>query len=113
MQNGWTPLLAASKAGSAVAVELLLKNKANLHYKDTVCMGSMFQGELCVLWYFSVHSFKNRRIFAVLQEWFLVTEGWFWSWKDVVWCLVLMVFSSRRMYRLKAVMSQGKYMYVW
>ena len=48
MQDGWTPLQVASTVGSAVAVELLLKNKANLHHKDMVCMGSMFEGEQCV-----------------------------------------------------------------
>ena len=48
MQNGWTPLQAASSGGHAVVVELLLKNKANLHHTNMVCMGSMFEGEQCM-----------------------------------------------------------------
>ena len=88
MQDGRTPLLVASRAGSAVVVKLLLKNKANLHYQDPVCMGSMFEGRQCVLWYFRVHGLQNGRML-------LVTKG----------CgMVFSVFvSSGRMYRLKAV----------
>ena len=49
MQHGWTPLHCASRAGSAVVVELLLKNKANHHHKDKVrVMESMFEGEQCM-----------------------------------------------------------------
>ena len=74
--------------GSAGAVGLLLRNKANLHHKDTVCMGSIFEGGQCVLWYFSVHGLQNGRMV-------LFTKG----------CgMVFSVFvSSGRMYRLKAV----------
>ena len=91
MQDGWTPLQHASRAGSAVVVELLLQNKANLHHKNKVCMGSMFEGGHRVLWHFSVHGLKNRRMM-------LVTKG----------CgIVFSVFvSSGRMYHLKAVMLQ-------
>ena len=44
MQDGWTPLQVASRAGSAAAVELLLKNKANLHHKKKVRTRCMFEG---------------------------------------------------------------------
>ena len=88
MQSGRTPLLAASWAGSAVAVGLLLRNKANLHHKNTVCMWGMFEGGQCVVWYFSAHGVQNRRMLLVTKRCGMVFS---------------VFFSSGRMYRLKAV----------
>ena len=93
LQIGWTPLQVASRAGHAIVVGLLLKNKANLHHTNMVCMESMFEGEQCMCYGISV---------SVVSE----TEG----------CgMVFSVFgfSCVRTYRLKAVMLQCKYMYVW
>ena len=94
MQNGWTPLQYASRAGSAVAVELLLKNKANLRHKNQVCiMGSMFEGEQNMCYGISI---------SVVLE----TEG-------CGMVLSFYGFSMGRIYCLKAVMLQCKYMYFW
>ena len=98
MQDGWTPLLVASRTGSAVAVKLLLQNKANLHHKDVVCMGSVFEGWQRVLWYLSVYDVRNRMMVLVAKGCFMVYSVYdFSNWRmvlvtnelqNVVWCLV-------------------------
>ena len=63
VQYGWTPVQNASRAGNVFVVELL-KNKANLHHTNMVCMGSMFEGEQCMCC-------------GILGCMVFATEGWF------------------------------------